>query len=380
MNIQQESIVRRRRLVFSSEVLTSVGDSVRPDTVVAKTMLPLPRLFFLSAFRALPRGVLEGHLAEWLVAPGEEVDIDSPVVMFSPIEHLPEEGDAFYDLYVKKQPERVFKSPLAGIIEDINEETGQIRLREKVDYSRRRARVLVGQRVGVWGRKLKRYLTHREGEFVEKGQMLAQRIEPGNISIARAPMAGVITEINPEKGTVHLERDFKEVELHAGFFGRVSAIDRHGIEITGLGRRVSGVCGMGGDSFGRLRVAVPDPRSELTAGLVLPDDADKILVGGSFVELEALEESAEVGVKGIIVGAADHHDLCTFLGEDFAVAITGREKTPFPVIITSEFGRAPMNEELFRFFLRQENAWTHLNATTQIRAGVIRPEIIVMSE
>lgn len=380
MKIPQEKIVRKRRLVFSSKVLASAGDTVRPDTVVARTMLPLPRRFYLSAFRALPQGSIEGHLAEWLVAPGEEVDIDIPIVQFTRIEREIGEVIAPGGLRAADMPECVFKSPLAGVIEDIIEETGQIRLREKVDYSQRRALVQVGQRIGVRGRKLKRYLKHNRGEFVERSQILAQRLEPGAVSIARAPMAGVITEINLEDGTVRLEREFKEVELEAGFFGQVTAITPHEIEITGQGRRVSGVCGLGGESFGRLHVAVRNPTEELTAGAITDADKGRLLVAGAFMGLDALKKAADEGVKGIITGGADHLDLCSLLGEDFAVAITGKEKAPFTVIITGEFGSVPMDEELFEFFQRHENSWAHINGTTHIRAGVIRPEIIVMSE
>ena len=61
------------------------------------------------------------------------------------------------------------------------------------------------------------------------------------------------------------------------------------------------------------------------------------------------------------------------------VAITGREKSPFPVVITTEFGNAPMDEGLFAFFQQHSGSWAHVTATTHMRAGVIRPEVIIMS-
>jgi hypothetical protein len=38
-----------------------------------------------------------------------------------------------------------------------------------------------------------------------------------------------------------------------------------------------------------------------------------------------------------------------------------------------------MDEELFAFFQKCSGSWVHVTATTHMRAGVIRPEIIVMS-
>jgi hypothetical protein len=349
-------------------------------------MLPLPRLFFLSAFRTLPRGSPEGYDLQWLVKPGDTVDLDAPLVRFTPVDRKPGEVILPGGVRAEEPREKVFKSPLAGTIESIVEETGIILLREELDYGARRADVQVGFKMGVWGRGLKRRLRHKAGEFVEKGQILAQRVEtgnassPGSIAFARAPMAGLITGIDLEKGIVRLEREFKEVELKAGFFGQVTAIDEEAIEITAQGRRVHGVCGIGGEAFGRLRVAVRSPGAKLAGENIASSDAGKILVGGSYVTPRALKEAAEAGVAGIITGGADHMDLCEFLGQDFAVAITGKEKTPFPVIITGEFGETPMDEELFDFFREHEGSWAHINSTTHMRAGVIRPEIIVMSD
>ncbi len=386
MEAPEEKIVRSRRLAFSSDVKVGLGEKVAPDTVVATTMLPLPRLFFLSAFRSLPGGVLEGYLAEWLVQPGDEVEFDAPLVRFTPVEAAAGEIIAPGGVRAEGNRPMTFRTSLEGVIESVIEDSGLVMLREKIDYGMRRAEVLVGHYVKLWGRKLKRYLKHSVGDFVEKGQILAKRVEtgngqsPGDISYARTPMAGLITGIDLENGVIRVEREFQEVELKAGFFGQITAIDEKAIEITAAGKRVQGVCGIGGESHGRLRVALGNPGATLTESEIDVSDAGKVLIGGAFVTPEALKKAAEVGVAGIITGGADHLDLCEFLGQDFAVAITGSEKTAFPLVITSEFGEAPMEKELFDFLREHEGCWAHLNPTTHMRAGVIRPEIIITSD
>jgi len=380
MNVPEETIVKRRRLMFNSKPMVRVGESLRPDTTVALNMLPLPRLFFLSTFRVLPGGVLEGYLAEWLVEEGDRLDFDDKIAIFRSTGEI--SSGSVYD---EMRETVYFRSPLGGVVEHIMPETGLVMLREEVDYGRREALVQVGQRMGVWGRKLRRLLKREAGDFVEKGQILAQKIEtgdeasPGSFAFARTPIAGIVEEIDLENGLVRIRRDFREVELKAGFFGEVTALTEDAIEITAKGRRVQGVCGIGAESFGRLRVATGRPGARMEAEDVRESDAGMILIGGASVSLEALEKGREVEIAGIVTGGADHLDLCSFLGKDFAVAITGKEKTPFPVVLTTEFGDAPMDAEMFGFFKEQERKWIHVSPTTHMRAGVVRPEIVVMS-
>jgi len=386
VKIEQETIVRVRRLSFNSEVFVNVGDEVRPDTVVAKTMLPLPRLFFLTAFRVLPQGNPEGYEAEWLRGRGDVVDQLEVIARFSP-----ENYDGEYDLRflgvddVPFANEIEFKSPFPGVIEDVRSETGSVLLRELIDYGQRKAIVNVGQAIGVYGRKLKKYLRKDVGEFVERGTLLAMRVGrevDANAAIAgrvRSPIAGVIKDVDFDKGRVRIERKIQEIELCAGFFGKVTAIDLEGIEITAEARRVFGICGVGGESFGMLRVAVGQGRETLFEDNIREDDSGRVIVGGAFVTPEALEKAAEVGVSGIITGGADHLDLSGFVGKDFAASITGKEKTPFPVIITGRFGKEPMDDDRFEFLKSHDGSWAFIDATTHVRAGVVRPEIIIMT-
>ncbi len=386
MKIEKETIVRRRRLAFNSEVLVRVGDGVRPDTVVGRTMLPLPRLFFLTAFRILPESNPESFDAEWLKGRGDSVDQLDAIARFTPKCSVPEsdlEFKGFDD--APSMPILEFKSPFPGIIEDVREETGSVLLRELIDYSERRAVVNVGQAIGVYGRKLRKYLRKGEGEFVEKGALLALRVgrevdeNAAIVGRVRSPIAGVIKDVDFDKGRVRIERKIVEIELCAGFFGNVSAIDNEGIEITATGMRVFGTCGVGGESYGLLRAAVAGRGETLTENHIRDEDVGYVLVGGARVTSEALRRAAEVGVSGIITGGADHLDLSGFIGKDFAVSITGKEKAPFPVIITEKFGEEPMDGDLFEFLKSCNDSWVFIDATTHVRAGVVRPEIIIMS-
>jgi len=59
------------------------------------------------------------------------------------------------------------------------------------------------------------------------------------------------------------------------------------------------------------------------------------------------------------------------------VAITGNEQKGITLMITEGFGKLPMAKRTFELFLELNGKKASMNGATQIRAGVIRPEVIV---
>jgi len=100
-------------------------------------------------------------------------------------------------------------------------------------------------------------------------------------------------------------------------------------------------------------------------------------VGGSRVTLEALRKAVEVGVKAIVVGGIRHQDLTAFTHEEIGVAITGQEEVGLTLIITEGFGKMAMSHSTFNLLKSFDGYDACVNGTTQIRAGVLRPEIII---
>lgn len=92
---------------------------------------------------------------------------------------------------------------------------------------------------------------------------------------------------------------------------------------------------------------------------------------------EALERATAVGALGIIAGGIRDVDLIQYLGYDIGVAITGQEQIPLTLMLTEGFGRLTMAERTFALLKTVEGKTASMNGATQIRAGVIRPEIIV---
>ncbi len=170
----------------------------------------------------------------------------------------------------------------------------------------------------------------------------------------------------------------KPVVMDAYIPGKVIAvIPKEGVTIETKACFVQGILGVGGENHGKLKVLVESPHETLEADAISGDDKGCVLVGGSDVSFEALKKAVEVRATGVVVGGIDQSCLARFLGRDIGVAITGEEELPLSLIITEGFGQMAMSQKGFDLMKRFEGQLTCINGATQIRAGVLRPEIII---
>ena len=129
--------------------------------------------------------------------------------------------------------------------------------------------------------------------------------------------------------------------------------------------------------IGELEMVAKSPSDILDKDSIKIEHKNKIIVGGSLVTAEALDRAVEVGVKGVVVGGYDAHDLKEFLGYDLGVAITGTEEKGITLVVTEGFGQINMAQKTFDLLKAAQGKKTSINGATQIRAGVIRPEVII---
>ena len=171
------------------------------------------------------------------------------------------------------------------------------------------------------------------------------------------------------------------VEVRAYVDGSVTDVTgNEGITVETYGAYIQGIFGIGGETLGILEVIVSYPDVPLTPDLIQPEHRNKILVGGSIVSHDAIQEAIRSGVRGLIVGGIDDKDLRELLGYELGVAITGSEDIGITVVVTEGFGQIRMADRTFNLLKERQGLKTSINGTTQIRAGVVRPEIIVPFE
>ena len=102
-----------------------------------------------------------------------------------------------------------------------------------------------------------------------------------------------------------------------------------------------------------------------------------IIVGGSFISIEAYKTALEHKVAGVVIGGFNYYDLEEILGYTLGVAITGSEDLHTSLIVTEGYGKIQMGQQTLDLLKQNSGRLASINGTTQIRAGVIRPEIII---
>jgi hypothetical protein len=102
-----------------------------------------------------------------------------------------------------------------------------------------------------------------------------------------------------------------------------------------------------------------------------------IIVGGSFISIEAYKTALEHKVAGVVIGGFNYYDLEEILGYTLGVAITGSEDLHTSLIVTEGYGKIQMGQQTFDLLKQNSGRLASINGATQIRAGVIRPEIII---
>ncbi|MCD6327243.1 hypothetical protein J7M28_06795 [bacterium] len=197
-------------------------------------------------------------------------------------------------------------------------------------------------------------------------------------SSCNSPADGTIENISKVTGQVLIRGVPLPVEVNAYIDGTVvEAIEREGVVVETKGAFIQGIFGIGGEVCGEIRVVCSSPKDVMDVGDIPDDCKDNILVGGSLVTSKAMKRVIELGAKGIVVGGIGDQDLRDFLGYDIGVAITGTEKLGITLVITEGFGKINMAQSTFDIIKSNEGRRASINGATQIRAGVLRPEVVI---
>jgi hypothetical protein len=241
-------------------------------------------------------------------------------------------------------------------------------------------KVRASEKLGLEPDELPAAMKIKEGDPVVAGQLLAStRSFFGFVTTeCKAPVEGVVEIISPVTGHVSIRENPNPIEVRAYVRGRVAeVIEGEGVVVETRGALIQGIFGIGGERQGAIRMVADTPQAPLTEQQITPDMAGQVIVGGSNLSSAALQRASEVGVAAIVVGAIVDQDLVQFLGYDIGVAITGHEAINLTLILTEGFGTIPMAERTFTLLRSLEGQMASVNGATQIRAGVIRPEVIV---
>ncbi len=235
---------------------------------------------------------------------------------------------------------------------------------------------------GVPEATLREFMMVREGDRVQSGQTLvslnALRLYRRDYSVRGAPSGGgcvapvdgVVDKVDLRRLTVTIEPAVTQTAITAGIPGVVSAVHRNGIDLMVWGEVFTGVYGTGGEALGPLTFGAE-------AGLAPGPGAVWALPGR--VTASQLDAARANGVRAVWAASATYEDLREFLGDRplGTVSLAGAG----PVVVISEgFGDLWMPPRVAAALAASAGRTAAVNGDTQLRAGVIRPELLILHD
>jgi len=233
--------------------------------------------------------------------------------------------------------------------------------------------------IGCEPKEMPGKMTLKEGDAVSAGDVLAATSSLFGLikNEVRASCTGTVETVSAITGKVLLRKPPMPVQVTAYIDGTVVEVrENEGVVVETPGAFIQGIIGIGGETHGPIHIIAP-PDEVLDADRVDPSCAGKVVVGGKLVTLAALKAAQENAVSAVVSGGVHDVDLEAFLGYPLGVAITGHEELGLTLVITEGFGEIRMAERTFELLRSHEGRTASVNGATQIRAGVIRPEVVI---
>ncbi len=240
--------------------------------------------------------------------------------------------------------------------------------------------VNLANQLGLVPSEVPRSLVKNVGDTVDVGEVAA--VSPGMFGFFRSEYlskhAGTIESVSNITGQMIIRGPQIPVRVLAYITGTVvEVIPREGVVVESEAALIQGIFGIGGEAFGPIVVVCSRPDQDLTPDLITAAHRGQIVVGGRRIPEATIRRAVELGVSAVVAGGIDDQDLRDILGYDLGVAITGTEQIGTTVIVTEGFGDIAMADRTFAILQSHQGDHSAVNGATQIRAGVIRPEVVI---
>jgi len=238
----------------------------------------------------------------------------------------------------------------------------------------------LANKLGVTANMVNQFIKVKAGDNVTKGQILAE--SKGFLgmfkSSVKSPIEGEIENISTITGQMLMREPRIPVQVKAFIDGIVvEVIPDEGVIIENKSAYIQGIFGIGGETTGEIKILAKSPQDIITPDYIDASCKDKLIVTGAMVTLDVIKKAQQIGCAGIITGGIDDRDLKNLLGYNIGVAITGHEEIGLTIVVTEGFGVIDMAQKTYELLKQFEGHKTSMHGKTQIRAGVMRPEIII---
>lgn len=217
------------------------------------------------------------------------------------------------------------------------------------------------------------------GDTVRVGQVLASTESLFGMlkTTVSSPIDGIVESVSGISGHILLRAQSVSREILAYMGGRVVSVDAHkGVLIESQSSIVQGVFGIGPEIFGTLSRLEDFPAIKSNWEKLDSRYVDQIVYSPGRLTLDGLAAFRKVGVAGVIAPSIEGADINRFVGREINFASTGDEDIGFTLMITEGFGALEMSPRVTRVLDALCGREISMSGTTQVRAGVIRPEIV----
>ncbi len=233
--------------------------------------------------------------------------------------------------------------------------------------------------LGVPVVELKDKMVVATGDSIVCGQVLARsRSFFGWFDHAvEAPVDGTVESISAFTGQIMVRAAPQPLEVTAYLPGKVVEIlPQNGVTIESEVALIQGIFGIGKEQLGPLIDLGQTGNGDLSAAQITEAHRDAIVLGRRSIDFEAMKKMIDQGVRGAVVASVDGGEVTRLIGRELNIAATGDEVIDFTLIITEGFGELMMSRNTYQLLAGMNGRQVSINGTTQIRAGVIRPEVI----
>ncbi|HVK77609.1 MAG TPA: hypothetical protein VM734_30100 [Kofleriaceae bacterium] len=220
----------------------------------------------------------------------------------------------------------------------------------------------------------------KPGDPVKKGQSVAESKSFFGLFTSRAlaPIDGTLESVSEVTGQAIFREPPVPVEVKAYVDGKVVEIhEGEGVVVETDAAMIQGIFGLAGEVVAPLVVVAKQAGQTLEASDLGPEHKGKVVVGGGRATLDAMRRAMDLKIAAVVCGGFAYQDVKELLGYDVGVAVTGTEQLATTLVVTEGFGDIAMASATFELLRSLEGRVASVCGATQIRAGVIRPEVVI---
>jgi len=243
--------------------------------------------------------------------------------------------------------------------------------------------VHMADRMGFDPEDIAEHFSLKDGDSVSKGELLCEINTFFGLFNTRleCPADGQIEFFTEKNAHLAIRHQPVPLSVNAYIEGVVSKVEEgKRVTIETEGALMQGIFGVGGERQGTIFKLDCANDQLVTAELLKlsgENFRDKIIIGGAQFDISALREAGKHTAAAIVTGSIDAKTLADYLGYEIGVSITGDEQLPSTLIVTEGFGMLPISKRVTELTGQFNGRQASVNGATQVRAGAMRPEVII---